>query len=85
MSEAVFHAEFRNDLRYWSATDKSIARRVLDLVDAVMADPYEGIGEPVALIAVLEGCWCRRVEREHRLVYRVEADRVEFLQARMHY
>lgn len=83
--EAVFHAEFRSDLRYWNATDKTVARRVLELVDATMIDPYRGIGQPTALTAVLEGCWCRRVEREHRLVYRMEGKRVEFLQARLHY
>jgi toxin YoeB len=83
--EAVFHPEFRQDLRYWVETDRKIAVRILELVEAVLRDPFTGIGKPEPLKYVLAGCWSRRITQEHRLVYRVSAGRVDFLQARYHY
>ena len=82
---AIFHPEFREDLRYWVKTDRTIAIRVLDLVEAVMRDPFQGPGKPEPLRFLLAGCWSRRVTQEHRLVYRVSEDFVDFLQARYHY
>lgn len=82
---AVFHAEFREDLRHWVKADRNVAIRVLDLVEAVMRDPFQGPGKPEPLRYVLTGCWSRRITQEHRLVYRVAEDRVDFLQARYHY
>ena len=81
----VFQREFREDLRYWIKVDRKAALRVLELVDAVMKDPFAGIGRPEPLKFVLAGCWSRRVTQEHRLVYRVSEDRIDFLQARYHY
>jgi len=83
--ESVFHPEFRADLVYWVKTDRKIALRILELVEAVMRDPLEGIGKPEALKHELAGCWSRRITPEHRLVYRVTSTRVDFLQARYHY
>jgi toxin YoeB len=83
--ETVFHPEFRQDLRYWAATDGKTAMRVLDLVEAVLRDPFSGIGKPEPLKYVLAGCWSRRITQEHRLVYRVIPNRIDFLQARYHY
>lgn len=82
---AVFHSEFRDDLKYWVKTDRSIALRVFDLVEAVIRDPFEGIGKPEPLRYMLAGCWSRRISQEHRLVYRVTDERIDFLQARYHY
>lgn len=62
-----------------------MALRTLDLVEAVMRDPFQGIGKPEPLKYVLVGAWSRRITEEHRLVYTVSADRVDFLQARYHY
>ena len=81
----VFHPEFREDLRYWVKTDRKTALRILDLVEAAIRDPFEGIGKPEPLRFYLEGCWSRRITQEHRLVYRVADDRIDFLQARYHY
>lgn len=81
----VFHAEFRDDLPYWVETDRNVAQRVLELVQAAITDPFTGIGKPESLKFVLEGCWSRRITQEHRLVYRVSEDRIDFLQARYHY
>jgi toxin YoeB len=83
--EGVFHPEFRQDLRYWIETDRKIAIRALELTEAVIRDPFAGIGKPEPLKYVLAGCWSRRITQEHRLVYRVGADRIDFLQARYHY
>jgi len=82
---AVFHPEFRQDLRFWVETNRRVALRILDLVEAVMRDPFHGVGKPEPLKYVLAGAWSRRVTEEHRLVYAVSADRVDFLQARYHY
>ncbi len=82
---AVVSSHFRGDLRYWIETDRRTALRVLDLMAAILTDPFTGIGKPEPLRHELAGCWGRRITREHRLVYRVRADRVEFVQARYHY
>ncbi len=82
---AVISSQFRGDLRYWIETDRKTALRVLDLMAAILADPFNGIGKPEALKHELAGCWSRRITQEHRLVYRVTADRIEFVQARYHY
>lgn len=83
--EAVFHPEFREDLRHWVEVDRKLALRVLDLVEAVLREPFTGIGKPEPLRYLGSDVWSRRVSQEHRLVYLVGSDRVEFLQARYHY
>ena len=83
--EAVFQREFLEDLRFWVKTDRSAALRTLELVEATLRDPLQGIGKPEALKYVLAGCWSRRITQEHRLVYKVGEARVDFLQARYHY
>lgn len=82
---AAFHAEFREDLRFWVETDRKMAERVLMLVEAVIRDPFEGVGKAEPLRFALQGCWSRRLTQEHRLVYRVSEGRLDFLQARYHY
>ena len=82
---AIFQAEFREDLRYWVKNDRSAAIRVLDLVEAVLRDPFQGPGKPEPLRFLLAGCWSRRITQEHRLVYRVGVESIDFLQARYHY
>ena len=83
--QAVFHPQFREDLSYCVRTDRKAALRVLELVEAAMRDPFTGIGKPEPLKFVLAGCWSRRITQEHRLVYRVNESRIDFLQARYHY
>lgn len=82
---AVFHPEFRQDLRFWVETNRRIALRIIDLVEAILRDPFQGIGKPEPLKYVLAGAWSRRITEEHRLVYAVSEDRIDFLQARYHY
>ncbi|MBZ5638698.1 MAG: Txe/YoeB family addiction module toxin [Acidobacteriia bacterium] len=82
---AVFHLEFREDLRFWVRSERAVALRILELVEAALRDPFEGIGKPEPLRFYLQGCRSRRITQEHRLVYRVTDERVDFLQARYHY
>jgi toxin YoeB len=82
---AVFHPEFREDLKYWLQTDRKVCERVLELIEAVMRDPFTGIGKPEPLKYQFAGAWSRRLTQEHRVVYLVSADRIDFLQARFHY
>lgn len=81
----MFQARFREDLYFWVETDRRTALRLLQLVEAVMRDPFEGIGKPDPLKHELAGAWSRRIAQEHRLVYLVREARIDFLQARYHY
>jgi toxin YoeB len=83
--DAVFQSEFREDLRYWVETNRRTALRVLSLVEAVMRDPFGGVGNPEPLKYLGADVWSRRITQEHRLVYVVSADRIDFIQARYHY
>ena len=82
---AVFHPEFREDFRHWVKVDRNTALRILDLVEATVRDPFVGPGKPEPLRYLLAGCGSRRITQEHRLVYRVNDDRIDFLQSRYHY
>jgi toxin YoeB len=83
--EAVFQPEFLEDLRHWVRTDRSVALRALDLIEAILRDPFQGIGKPEPLRHLGSGVWSRRLTQEHRVVYVVSADRIDFLQCRYHY
>jgi toxin YoeB len=82
---AVFQPEFREDLRYWVETERRVALRALDLVEAILREPFRGIGKPEPLRYLAGGVWSRRLTQEHRIVYLVRDDRIDFLQARYHY
>lgn len=82
---AVFQPEFREDLRYWVETDRRTALRIFDLVEAILREPFQGIGKPEPLKYLGAGVWSRRITQEHRLVYLVQQTQIDFLQARYHY
>lgn len=82
---AVFQPEFIEDLRYWVETDRKLAIRAFDLIEAILRDPFEGIGKPEPLKYLTPGAWSRRLTQEHRIVYLVRDDQIDFLQARYHY
>ena len=83
--EAVFQPEFREDLHYWVAADRRTALRIFKLIEAVVRDPFQGIGKPEPLKFLGPGVWSRRITQEHRLVYVVGGDRIDFVQGRYHY
>lgn len=74
-----------DDLAWWVRTDRSTALRVIRLVEDVQRDPFKGIGNPEPLRHELAGCWSRRIDREHRLVYQVTDARIRVLACRYHY
>ena len=82
--DAVFTPIFLNDLSWWVRTDRKVALRLLDLVEAILREPFAGIGKPEPLRG-RPGMWSRRITQEHRLMYTVAADRIDFLKARYHY
>ncbi|HEX4574481.1 MAG TPA: Txe/YoeB family addiction module toxin [Gemmatimonadales bacterium] len=82
---AVFQDEFREDLAWWVETNPRTARRALEIVEAVMRDPFVGIGKPEPLQHLGPNLWSRRLTAEHRIVYLVRDDRIDFLQGRYHY
>lgn len=83
--DSVFQPEFREDLKYWVETDRKIALRAFELIEAIMRDPFTGIGKPEPLKYLASGAWSRRLTQEHRLVYLVSDDRIDFLQCKYHY
>lgn len=84
-SVAVFHPEFLEDLQHWVETDRRVAKRLLELVKATLRAPFDGIGKPEPLKYLGPDVWSRRITQEHRCVYLVKQDRIEFLQGRYHY
>ncbi len=82
---SVFHPEFIEDLRFWVQTDRKLALRIFDLIEAIIRDPFDGIGKPEPLKYLAAGAWSRRITQEHRLVYLIRDQRIDFLQCRYHY
>ncbi len=83
--EAVFHPEFREDLRFWAETNRKTLLRAFDIIEAILREPFDGIGKPEPLKYLAAGAWSRRLTQEHRIVYLVGETRIDFLQARYHY
>ena len=82
---AFFQDESKDDLRFWIDTQRRVALKVMDLVDAVIRDPFEGIGKPERIRHLGANMWSRRITQEHRLVYLARRERIDFLQCRYHY
>jgi toxin YoeB len=81
----VFDPDALEDLRHWIDVDRKKALRIVDLIETVSRAPFDGIGKPEPLRHELAGCWSRRIDHEHRLVYRVDGDGIAFLACRYHY
>ena len=73
------------DYLYWQRIDKKITNKIHQLIKNIMESPYEGLGKPEALKFDFSGCWSRRIDSEHRLIYRIEEDRLIVIQCRYHY
>ena len=83
--EAIFYQQFISDLRYWVEQDRRVALKALELIEAVIKEPFSGIGKPEPLKHALADCWSRRLTQEHRIIYLVRENQVHFIQARYHY
>ena len=81
----VFDPSAFGDLAWWIEQDRRTALRVVRLIEAIQRDPFQGIGEPEPLKHDLAGCWSRRIDREHRLVYEVSETKIRILACRYHY
>ena len=73
------------DYLHWQKVDKKTLDRVNRLIKEITRNPYEGLGDPEPLKHNWSGFWSRRIDREHRIVYKVEADRLYIAQCRYHY
>ncbi len=81
----IFVDESWEDYLYWQASDKQIVSRINQLIKDISRDPFKGIGKPEPLRHKYKGFWSRRIDNEHRLIYRVEGKRIEIAKCRFHY
>jgi toxin YoeB len=81
----VFEAAAWEHFRHWQDTDKATLRKINGLIKECLRHPFEGTGKPASLKGDLAGLWSRRIDREHRLVYRVTRDALEIVTCRYHY
>lgn len=73
------------DLAWWIEQDRKKALRIVKLLKELQRSPFEGTGKPEALKHELAGCWSRRIDQEHRLIYEVKDDKIRILACRYHY
>ncbi|MFH2066664.1 MAG: Txe/YoeB family addiction module toxin [Pseudomonadota bacterium] len=73
------------DLAWWVEKDRKKALRIIKLIKEVQRNPFEGTGKPEPLKHELAGCWSRRIDQEHRLVYQIVKDKIRILACRYHY
>ena len=81
----VFSEHAWRDYLHWQTTDRKTLKRVNSLIGGILRSPHDGIGKPEPLRHGLAGYWSRRIDSEHRLVYKVESDAVLIAQCRHHY
>ena len=85
MRSLEFDAAAFEDLAWWAENDRALVVRIIRLIQDVQRDPFVGIGKPEPLRHELSGCWSRRIDQEHRLVYQVLVDKIRILACRYHY
>ena len=73
------------DLAWWVKNDRKQALKILKLIQEIQKKPFQGIGKPEQLKHDLSGCWSRRIDQEHRLIYQVLEDKIRILACRYHY
>jgi len=81
----IFLSPGWDDYLYWQKNDKRMLDRINELIKQCQRTPFEGVGKPEGLRGNLSGWWSRRINTEHRLVYRVEKEGLYILQCRKHY
>lgn len=83
--ELYFTLNAWDDYLYWQENDKKMAKKINTLIKECMRDPYGGIGKPEPLRYELAGCYSRRIDLEHRLVYEITGDVLRIISCRYHY
>ena len=73
------------DLAWWIKKDRKKALHIVKIIEAIQRDPFQGVGHPEQLKHELSGCWSRRIDREHRIVYQIFEDKIRILACRYHY
>ena len=81
----LFLEDAWEDYQYWLQTDKATLKKINQLIKECIRTPYGGIGKPEPLKFDLTGTWSRRINQEHRLVYKIEDENLIILQCRYHY
>ena len=81
----IFSENAWDDYLYWQRTDKKVLKRINQLISDIQRSRFEGIGKPDPLKHALSGYWSRRIDSEHRIVYRTDDDAVFIAQLRYHY
>ena len=81
----TFSEQAWEEYLYWQKTDKKLLNRINELIKAITREPFTGIGKPEPLKHSLSGYWSRRINDEHRLVYKVEGDNLLIAQCKLHY
>ncbi len=81
----VFVKESWEDYLYWQKTDKQKLKRINILIKDIIRNPYSGIGKPEALKHKYSGFWSRRIDSEHRLIYRIQDEQLQIAKCRFHY
>ena len=81
----VFVDESWDDYIYWQNTDKKKLKRINELLKDIARNPFDGIGKPESLKHKYSGFWSRRIDDEHRLIYRYENNEIHILKCRFHY
>lgn len=81
----IFAERAWEDCLYWQKTDKKILKRINALIKEIQREPFDGIGKPEPLKHALSGYWSRRINDEHRIVYKVDQDSLLIAQLRYHY
>ncbi|MBD3305450.1 Txe/YoeB family addiction module toxin [candidate division KSB3 bacterium] len=85
MKSLEFDPDAFEDLAWWIQKDRQTALRIVKVIKAMQRDPFRGIGQPEPLKHELSGCWSRRINREHRIVYQVLENKIRILACRFHY
>ncbi|MEM8505669.1 MAG: Txe/YoeB family addiction module toxin [Cyanobacteria bacterium P01_D01_bin.1] len=83
--QIVFEASAFEDLNYWAVTDRKIHQKIIALIKDIERSPFKGLGKPEALKYDLKGFWSRRINKEHRLVYKATEDEILIVACRYHY
>ena len=73
------------DLTWWVEKDRKIALKILKLIEEIQRTPFEGKGKPEPLKHEFQGCWSRRINDEHRIIYQIKEDKIRILACRFHY
>ena len=85
MRKIIFEKDAFDDFNKWSKIDKKIYNKIIDLINDIYRNPFKGIGKPEPLKHELKGCWSRRINEEHRIIYRVFENEIMILSCKYHY